>query len=136
MARKQSDRATAPGENGRAHRYHFVEIASFTEDWADLRLGDDELWALEDGIAPIRRERPTVPGGGGARKIRRPNPTSGKGKSGGYRVPYAFLPAHGTVLLLAPWSKPEREDLGPGDYKFIGKIVARILKLLDELMMI
>ena len=131
MARKQSDWATDPGANGRAHLYHFVEVASFTEDWADLRLGDDELWALEDEIAQSDA-RPIVPGGGGARKIRRPNPTSGKGKSGGYRVLYAFLPAHGTVLLLAAWSKSEREDLEPGDYKFIGKIVARIQKLLDE----
>ena len=65
-------------------------------------------------------------------RSRHPNPTSGKGMSGGYRVLYAFLPAHGTVLFLAAWSKFKREDLQPGDYKLIGKIVARIQKLLDE----
>jgi mRNA-degrading endonuclease RelE of RelBE toxin-antitoxin system len=95
-------------------------------------LGDDELWAVEDEIARNPTRSPVVPGGGGARKIRRPNPASGKGKSGGYRVLYAFLPAHGTVLLLAAWSKSEREDLEPDDYKAIGKIVSRIQKLLDE----
>jgi mRNA-degrading endonuclease RelE of RelBE toxin-antitoxin system len=132
VARKKPDRAPDPGTNGRAQLYHFVEVASFTEDWADLRLGDEELWALEDEIARNPTRAPVVPGGCGARKIRRPNPTSGKGKSGGYRVLYAFLPAHGTVLLLAAWSKSECEDLEPDDYKVIGKVVARIQKRLDE----
>jgi hypothetical protein len=59
-------------------------------------------------------------------------PTSGKGKSGGYRVLYAVLPAYGTVLLIAAWPKAEREDLEPDDYKAIGKIIARIQKLLDQ----
>jgi mRNA-degrading endonuclease RelE of RelBE toxin-antitoxin system len=87
---------------------------------------------LEDEIARNPTRAPVVPGGGGARKIRRPDPTSGKGKSGGHRVLYAFLPPHGTVLLLAAWPKSEREDLEPDDYKAIGKVIARIQRLLDE----
>jgi hypothetical protein len=65
-------------------------------------------------------------------KIRRPDPTSGKGRSGGYRILYALLPAYGTVLLIAAWPKSEREDLEPEDYKAIGKIIARIQELLDH----
>src|SRR5262249_41217372 len=132
VARKRTDRATNPGGNGRAQHYHFVEVGSFTEDWADLRLGEDELWALEDEIACHPTRAPIVRGGGGARKIRPPNPTSGKGKSGGYRVLYAFLPAYGTILLLAAWSKSECEDLEPDDYKVIGEVISRIQRLLDE----
>jgi mRNA-degrading endonuclease RelE of RelBE toxin-antitoxin system len=132
MAKKKPDRTTYSESRGPAQLYHFVDVASFTEDWADLRLGDDELRALEDEIARNPTRAPVVPGGGGARKIRRPDPTSGKGKSGGHRVLYAFLPAHGTVLLLAAWPKSEREDLEPDDYKAIGKVIARIQKLLDE----
>jgi mRNA-degrading endonuclease RelE of RelBE toxin-antitoxin system len=132
MARKKPGWATDSEGNGRGQLYHFVEVASFTEDWADLSLGDDELWALESEIARNPTRAPVVPGGGGARKIRRPNPTSGKGKSGGYRVLYAFLPAYGTVLLLAAWSKSECEDLKPEDYKAIGKVVSRIQMLLNE----
>src|SRR3954470_23047650 len=100
-----SSRAIASGSGGPAHLYRFVDLASFTEDWADLKLGDDELRALEDDIARNPTRSPVVPGGGGARKIRRPDPTSGRGKSGGYRVLFAFLPTYGTVLLLAAWSK-------------------------------
>ena len=132
MARKKPDRTTFSDSPGPARLFRFVNLASFTEDWADLGLGDDELRALEDEIARDPTRAPVVPGGGGARKIRRPDPISGKGKSGGIRVLYAFLPAHGTVLLLAAWPKSECEDLEPDDYKAIGKIVARIERLLEE----
>jgi hypothetical protein len=57
---------------------------------------------------------------------------SGKGKSGGYRVLYSPLPAHGTVLLIAAWSKAEREDLERDDYKAIGTLIARIQELMDR----
>ena len=66
------------------------------------------------------------------RKLRRPDPLLGKGKSGGYRVLYAFLPLHGTVLLIAAWPKSEREDLERDDYNAIGKISARIQTHLDQ----
>ena len=132
MAKRKPDRTTYSEPGGPAQLCHFVDVASFTEDWAELRLGDDEFRALEDEIARNPTRAPVVPGGGGARKIRRPDPTSGKGKSGGHRVLYAFLPTYGTVLLLAAWPKSEREDLEPQDDKAIGKVVARIQKLLDE----
>src|SRR3954470_907470 len=127
-----SSRAIASGSGGPARLYRFVDVASFTEDWADLRLGDDKLRTLEDEIARDPTRAPVVPGVGGVRKIRRPHPSSGKGKSGGYRVLYAFLPAHGTIPLIAAWPKSEREDLEPDDYKAIGKIIARLQHLLDR----
>ena len=43
-----------------------------------------------------------------------------------------FLPDYGTILLLAAWPKLEREDLEPDDYKAIGKVIARIQRLLEE----
>jgi mRNA-degrading endonuclease RelE of RelBE toxin-antitoxin system len=112
--------------------YLFVELVSFTEDWADLKFGDDELRALENEIARDPTRPPVVPGGGGARKLRRPDPGSAKGKSGGYRVLYAFFPAYGTILLIAAWSKSEREDLAADDYTAIGKAIARVQAQLDR----
>jgi len=132
VAKKKVDRAIYAEAGGSEQLYRFVDVASFTEDWADLKLGDDELRALEDEIARNPTRAPVVPGGGGARKTRRPAPISGKGKSGGYRVLYAFLPAYGTVLLIAAWPKSEREDLDRDDYKAIGKIISRIERLLDQ----
>jgi len=97
-----------------------------------LKLGDDELRALEDEIASNPTHAPVVPGGRGVRKLRRPDPLSGKGKSGGYRVLYASFPVHGTILLVAAWAKSEREDLERDDYKAIGQAIARIQSQLDQ----
>ena len=132
MAKKKPDRTISSGAGGPAQLYLFIEVASFTEDWANLKLGDDELRALEDEIARNPTRAPVVPGGGGARKPRRPDPLSGKGKRGGYRILYAFLPIHGTILLIAAWPKSEREDLERDDYKAIGKTIARIQTQLDQ----
>jgi mRNA-degrading endonuclease RelE of RelBE toxin-antitoxin system len=132
VARQTPDRVIYSEAGGPARLYRFVDVVSFTEDWADLRLGDDELRARENDIARNPARAPVVPGGGGARKTRRPDPTSGKGKRSGYRVLYAFLPTYGTVLLIAAWPKSEREDLEPDDYKAIGRIITRIQKLLDQ----
>ena len=126
MAKKKSDRTIFSEAGGPARLYLFVQVASFAEDWADLKLGDDELRALEDEIARNPTRAPVVPGGGGARKLRWPDPRSGKGKSGGYRVLYAFLPVHETILLIAVWPKSEREDLECDDYNAIGKMIARV----------
>jgi mRNA-degrading endonuclease RelE of RelBE toxin-antitoxin system len=125
-------RAIFSGAGGPAQLYHFVDIASFTKDWADLNLADDDLRQLEDVIARNPTQAPVVPGAGGARKIRLGDRSAGKGKRGGYRVLYAFLPSRGTVLLIAAWPKSEREDLEPEDYKAIGRIIAHIQKLFDE----
>jgi mRNA-degrading endonuclease RelE of RelBE toxin-antitoxin system len=132
VARKTSHRAIHSRAGGPAQLYRFVDVASFTEDWADLKLGDDELRLLENEIARNPTRAPVVPRGAGARKIRLPDRTSGKGKSGGFRVLYAFLPAYGTVLLIAAWPKSEREDLEPDDYRSIGKLIARIQDLMDR----
>jgi hypothetical protein len=67
VAKKSSHRAIYSQAGGPARLYRFVDVASFTEDWADLKLGDDELRLLEDEIARNPTRAPAVPGGGGAR---------------------------------------------------------------------
>ena len=83
MARKRAGRAIFSGSGGPGRLYRFVDIGSFSEDWADLRLGEEERRGLENEIARDPTRAPVVPGGGGVRKIRRPDPVSGKGKRGG-----------------------------------------------------
>jgi hypothetical protein len=54
LAKKKPERAIHSGVGGPARPYRFVDVASFTEDWADLKSGDDELRAFEDdmGVTP------------------------------------------------------------------------------------
>jgi hypothetical protein len=132
VAKKKRDRTTASGVGGQAKLYLFVEVTSFTDDWSNLRMDDDELRDLENEIASNPTRAPVVPGGGGARKLRRPHPWSAKGKWGGYRVHYACLPAQGTILLVAAWAKSERDDLSRDDYKAIGNVLTRIRTQLEQ----
>jgi hypothetical protein len=115
-------------EAGTGHSFGTRRWASATLSFCRSRFFHRGLGRFE--IDPTRA--PVVPGGGGARKIRRPDQSSRKGKSGGCRVLYAFLPVHGIVLLIAAWPKSEREDLEPDDYTGIGKIISRIQKRLDQ----
>jgi hypothetical protein len=74
VAKKKPDRTISSGIEGPAQLNLFVELASFTDDWADSNLGDDELRQLEDEIARNPTRVPVVPSTGGARKLRRPQP--------------------------------------------------------------
>ena len=75
MAKKKvgsDDLFRSPG--GPAQLYLFVEIASFTENWSDLKLGDDELRALwKMRLHATRCERLSSRVAGGVRKVRRTN---------------------------------------------------------------
>jgi hypothetical protein len=69
----------------------FVEARAFTAriERLSLEQGVREL-QLELVQSPERRK--VDPGTGGLRKIRMPDPTRGKGKRGGARVHYLWLP--------------------------------------------
>ncbi|HWE38717.1 MAG TPA: hypothetical protein VG406_19370, partial [Isosphaeraceae bacterium] len=83
MARRRAPgRSIVASGSGPGGLYRFIEIGTFTEDWSDLGLDDDDLWDLEDRIAREPTRAPVVPGGGGVRKIRVADLASGKGKSG------------------------------------------------------
>ena len=77
----------------------FVETSVFTKRIA--RLG------LEDALRRLQRElleNPNAgdldPGTGGLRKVRMADPTRGKGKRGGARVHYLWLPHRDVIYLL------------------------------------
>ena len=136
MARKKSDRTIYSEARGPAQLYHFVDVASFTEDWADLRLGDDELRALEDEIALATRRGPpsfraaAVPG-----EIRRPDPTSGEGQERWDIASSIALPPYSTGRCSSSphGPSPNARTWDPTTpTRPIGKAIARIQKLLDE----
>ena len=56
-------------------------------------------------------------GTGGLRKIRWPDPRRGKGKRGGLRVIYLYLPMARLIVFLDVYDKDEAEDLTTEDKK-------------------
>jgi hypothetical protein len=68
---------------------------------------------------------PVIQGTGGLRKIRFTEPGSGRGKSGAYRVCYAYFPEFGTVALVVIFGKNEKDNLTKADRNAISAVIAR-----------
>jgi hypothetical protein len=89
----------------------FVQFPSFLRDWRRLGLDDDLLRELERELIDSPGMAPVIRHNGGLRKLRFAPPDSHRGKSGAFRVCYAYFPAFGTVALFAAFAKNERSDL-------------------------
>lgn len=110
----------------------FIHLDPFAGQWHRLKLGDEDLRALEVCIMASPDQGAVVSGAGGLRKVRFTAPGSGKGKSGSYRVFYVSFPDHGHVVLWAIIAKGERENLTKADRNAIAKQIERLKGLLDK----
>ncbi len=89
----------------------FVQFPTFLRDWKRLGLSDEALRAIERELIDAPDKGPVIAQTGGLRKLRFTPPGAGRGKSGAYRVCYAYFPAYGTIALLVVFGKNERTDL-------------------------
>ena len=105
----------------------FVETAVFTKRIARLGL-EHALRGLQLELL----ENPTAgdldPGTGGLRKVRMADPTRGKGKRGGARVHYLWLPHRGMIYLLFAYSKDEDDTLSAQQKRALRAVVEGIKK--------
>ena len=106
----------------------FVQFPSFLRDWQRLGLDDEALAALEQELMESPDKAPVMKHTGGLRKMRFAAPRSGRGKSGAYRVCFAYFPSHSTVALFVAFGKNERSDLSMSG----ARSVARALKAFEE----
>ena len=67
-----------------------------------------------------------LPGTGGFRKARWA--PRGKGKSGGLRVVYFFLPEPGRIYMAAIYSKLRKDTLSAADQNVLARLAAQIKK--------
>ncbi len=107
------------GRRGGELRLWFREAHGFTAA-LDEYFGEDEpLRLLQLMLTRDPEAGAVIAGCGGARKIRWPDPRRAKGKRGGLRVIYLFIPAAQNILLIDVYNKNEMEDLSPQDRKDI-----------------
>jgi hypothetical protein len=99
----------------------FVQFPSFLRDWHRLGLGDEALRALERELIDSPDRAPLIKKTGGLRKLRFTPPGSGRGKSGAYRICFAYFPAYGTVALFVVFGKNERSDLSSEETQAIAQ---------------
>jgi hypothetical protein len=91
-------------------RLTFVQVSRFVAKWQSLKLTDADLAALESSLMDKPDVGPVTSGTGGVRKVRFAPPSRHMGKSGAFRVAYAFFHAGDTVYLLAIFGKNERDN--------------------------
>jgi hypothetical protein len=91
-------------------RKTFIESPEFTE-WVKGYLSDEALSGLQRELLNDPDAGAVMPGCGGLRKVRVPDPRRGKGKRGGARVIYLHVAEVDVILLIDAYGKDEREDL-------------------------
>jgi hypothetical protein len=89
---------------------HFIETPGFSAN-LDRFMDDDSYASFQSRLIAQPRSGPAIPGCGGMRKIRIPDPRRQKGKRGGARVVYLHVPLIDWFLLVAIYGKDRKEDL-------------------------
>jgi mRNA-degrading endonuclease RelE of RelBE toxin-antitoxin system len=100
----------------------FIEITSFTGDLKRL-LSDDEYRAFQQHLADNPAAGDVIQGTGGLRKVRWAQ--VGRGKSGGVRVIYHWVPKAHHIRLLMIYPKSMKADLSKAEKAALKKIVER-----------
>jgi hypothetical protein len=103
----------------------FVETSVFTKRIAALGL-EGSLRGLQLELVDNPEGGDVEPGTAGLRKIRLSDPTRGKGKRGGARVHYLWLPHRGRIYLMFVYGKNESSTLTPDQKKTLRTVVAQI----------
>ena len=73
-----------------------------------------------------------MPGCGGLRKVRIADPRRQKGKRGGARVIYLYIPEANQFLMLDIYGKNEKDDLTPAEKKDLRELAREYKRLIAE----
>ena len=96
----------------------FIESSEFNK-WATEYLTDELIAALQRELLADPGKGTPMPGCGGLRKIRTPDPLRGKGERGGIRVNYLHVPEANVIFLMDIYHKGEKEDLSAAEKRFL-----------------
>jgi hypothetical protein len=103
----------------------FVETNVFTKRMSALGL-EGSLRGLQLELLDNPEAGDVEPGTAGLRKIRIGDPTRGKGKRGGARVHYLWLPHRGRIYLMFVYGKNDVSTLTVNQKKQLREVVAQI----------
>jgi hypothetical protein len=110
----------------------FVQLSRFAARWAQLKLTDGDLQALEKMLLRNPNAGPVVPGTGGLRKVRFAPPSRHVGKSGSFRVGYAYFRIADAVYLLAIYPKNEQATLTSSEKAEARQMIELITRTLRQ----
>jgi len=99
----------------------FIETSEFTE-WVREYLSDEILSDFQKELLNDPDTGVVMPGCGGLRKMRVPDPKRGKGKRSGARVIYLHIAEADVIYLMDIYGKDEQEDLTSGQKKILTRL--------------
>ncbi len=99
----------------------FTHLAGFTREWRRSGLSDDDLQELEGLLLENPEAGAVMQGTGGMRKVRFAPP--GRGKSGAFRVGYAYYRIGDMILLVTVFAKNAKENLSAAEKAQIKQII-------------
>jgi hypothetical protein len=101
----------------------FIQLAAFAKEWKRFRLMDEDLQALEMQLMENPEAGAVMSGTGGLRKVRFAPPSRHSGKSGAYRVGYAYFRIADSVLLVTIFAKNDKGNLTAAEKAAIKVII-------------
>lgn len=105
--------------------YTFIETTIFTKRLF-ASASAEVLEIIQRDLVENAVRGAVVKGLHGARKARVAAPATQRGKSGGLRYFYLFLPARDSIYLLFLFRKNEQDNLSPEQTKTLAKLVEAI----------
>jgi len=104
----------------------FVETRKFTQTREKYFAGDDSYNALQQALLADPDLGNVMPGCGGLRKMRWPDPRRGKGKRGGLRIVYLHVPEAQIVLFLKVYDNDEADNLTSEQRRTLTELADRL----------
>ncbi len=102
----------------------FVETRLFMSVRDEYFAGDASYSALQQALLKDPAAGAVIPGSGGLRKIRWPDPRRGKGKRGGLRVIYLHVSEAQIILFVRVYDKDDTNDLTADERKALALFAA------------
>jgi hypothetical protein len=103
----------------------FVETGVFSARIQRLGM-EDALRLLQWALVQDPERGDVDAGTGGLRKVRLADPKRGKGKRGGARVHYLWLPTVARIYLVFVYAKGEQESLSREQKRALSNVVQQI----------
>jgi hypothetical protein len=101
----------------------FIELPGFTKQVAEY-LDDEEYRAFQNDLMKNPECGDLIQGCHGIRKAR--IALAGRGKSGGGRIMYLFLPERKVIFLFYLFRKSDSENLDKAQRNLLGKLARQI----------
>lgn len=102
-----------------------VEMRVFTDSVKEL-LEDERYRMFQAELCNNPMTGEVIPGCGGLRKARIVNPAREKGKRGGLRAIYLNVPEADRIILVALYSKDQKDDLTENEKKMLRTLAAQL----------